>query len=279
MPLPIHLKPVLLNARQPMRAIEMVVGMRENLQCVLDAGDAASAPSSATSWLDLSGNGQDFFLGTTGGADANDPSSFQGQVGRCSINEYWSMSNVDPDCFRYDSANETWMENIHKDNAKFTIVLIPRFNAGGGGANGGYCGTRGAAAGRTGFHISHDASNFVNFQVTNAGTSVISVTSTRAVLTANRFTFVAVSVDEASGTGIMQVNDLQQDFTSTYSSPAAGAASSTMELCTRGNLNTPEGNGDGMAGFFAWDRNLQAHELRNLYRQARIRWGIQANYI
>jgi hypothetical protein len=54
------------------------LGLVTNCKLVLDAGEASSY-TSGQSWLDLSGNGYDFFLGSTSGAAANDP--FGGPLG------------------------------------------------------------------------------------------------------------------------------------------------------------------------------------------------------
>src|SRR5688572_10725967 len=90
------------------------LGLTANLKLCLDAGDNLSAPAAATSWLDRSGNGYDFFRGTTSGADATDP-TFNGTPGELSAAEYWSFDGGD--FFRYDTTNETWMQNLHKNNA------------------------------------------------------------------------------------------------------------------------------------------------------------------
>ena len=94
-------------------------GLTTGLKLCLDKGDANSY-ASGQSWLDVSGNGYDFFLGATGGAEASDPTS-NGTAGGRSPEEYWSFDGVQ--FFRLASANPTWVNNFHKDNAKFTLAV------------------------------------------------------------------------------------------------------------------------------------------------------------
>jgi hypothetical protein len=96
------------------------LGQRDNLKLCFDAGDASSYDGSSQTWLDTSGNGYDFFRGTTSGAAANDP-TFNGSAGGLSVNDYFSFDGAD--VFQYDSANETWMQNLHKDNAIFAGLV------------------------------------------------------------------------------------------------------------------------------------------------------------
>lgn len=260
----------------PLSLIAILQGLNltTNLKLVLDAGDKDSAPSSATSWLDRSGNGYDFFRGTTSGADATDP-TFNGTVGNLSGSEYWSFDGGD--YFRYDTTNETWMQNIHKDNAKFTMIGWVTTVA---GAAHGICGTRGAVAGNTGYVIFKQASggNNLIFTVSNAGTSVLTLTMTAALLdTAGPWYFVAVSVDEAVGANgaITQINSTQELFTSTYVSPASGNASFTHEIAARGNGDTPWGNTERMGMIAMWEGvALTAANLNAIFNATRGRYGI-----
>ena len=55
------------------------LSLNSNLVLCLDAGDANSY-TSGQKWLDRSGNGYDFFLGTTDSVQASDP-TFNGTPG------------------------------------------------------------------------------------------------------------------------------------------------------------------------------------------------------
>jgi len=72
-------------------------------------------------WLDLTAGEYDFFRGADSTATTDDP-TFNGTPGNKSVNEYWSFDGGD--FFAYDSANEAWMETLHKDNSKFCVLAI-----------------------------------------------------------------------------------------------------------------------------------------------------------
>jgi hypothetical protein len=248
-------------------------GLTTNLKLCLDAADGNSLPAASTKWLDTSGNGYDFFLGTTGGADATDPTITGSQDGRSS-GEY--LSHDTADFMRYDTTNETWMQNLHKDNAIFTLVswvYMPSF-----GGSFGVFGTRGAAAGNTGTSFTY-AGSALQIGIQNAGTSVLLNTRSGGAST-NTWTFSAVSLNEATGANgcIIQVNGSQELFTSTYASPAAGNASFTAEISARGNGNSPLSNisnGARMAAFMAWEGTaLTSAQLNALFTATRGRFGV-----
>jgi hypothetical protein len=101
------------------------LGLSDGLKLCLDAGHEASLPAASTKWLDLSGNGYDFFRGTTIGAEASDP-TINGTPGRRSSGEY--LSSDGGDSLLYDAVNETWMNNLHKSTGKAGIaawVFVP----------------------------------------------------------------------------------------------------------------------------------------------------------
>jgi hypothetical protein len=87
-----------------------------NLKLCVDAGDENSF-TSGQSWLDRSGGGYDFTLGATSGSSTDDP-TFNGVAGGLSDAEYFTTDGGD--FFEYDSAQETWMDALHKDNAIYS---------------------------------------------------------------------------------------------------------------------------------------------------------------
>lgn len=96
------------------------LGLTSGLKLCLDAGDLASFPSSTSQkWLDRSGGGHDFFRGVDAAAAADDP-TFNGVVGKLSSAEYFSTDGGDS--FTYDTAQESWMSNLAKNNATFTLL-------------------------------------------------------------------------------------------------------------------------------------------------------------
>lgn len=103
------------------------LSLTSDLKLCLDAGDPASYnPNVQTAkWLDVSGNGYDFYRGSSGAGDAAEP-TFNGSAGGLSSAEYFSFDGGD--YFSYDSSNETWMNTLHNDGAiwsAFAMVHLP----------------------------------------------------------------------------------------------------------------------------------------------------------
>lgn len=239
-------------------------GETANLQLCLDAGDSSSY-TSGQSWLDRSGNGYDFFLGATGSAQSDDP-TFTGAAGY--LGSYWALDGGD--IFKYDTTNETWMQNIHKNSAAYTILAI--FS----GANGYICGTNGGA-GNTGFML-YSTANKMTLRVENSGSVVLTKTHDTA-LSSGYPHFVSVSLNEATGAGggfmwadgnYLQVSSADT-FDSTYTSPSAGNASYTMELASLGNAQGTA-SGSKLMGFVVWSRALSKSSLDSIYSEIQGRY-------
>src|SRR5689334_20892601 len=182
------------------------LGLTTNLKLCLDAGDIASAASATPDkWLDRSGGGYDFYRGTGTGADAADP-TFNGTPGNRSVNEYWSSDGGD--LFRYDSANETWMNNLHKSGAKLTFLGWVYWSTGGTATSFALCGTNGGSVANTGVHlVIQIASSALTFRSVNTSVAVCNKTSV-ITCTNNAWNFIAVSVDAAAGAsgGFFHIN-------------------------------------------------------------------------
>ncbi len=258
--------------RSPYSALAAIqsLGLTTNLQLCLDAGDNASAPSGATSWLDISGNGYDFFRGTTAAGQATDP-TFNGTPGGVSSSEYWSFDGGD--YFTYDTTNETWMQNVHKNNATATFawwIYAPT-----PGVVYVITGTDNLAGigGDIGFHVNYRANGALRFSVNDESHPGNSFDST-ATISTGVWTFGAVSIDEASASGIHQIGATQETFTATYSFPSVNAATYTMQIGAAGNAASPLPSGSRMAMICAWSRALSATELMDLFNATRDRFGI-----
>jgi len=89
---------------------------------LLEAGNLPSWPGSGQKWFDESGGGYDFFLGDDAAVVPGGDPSFVGTPGGLSLSEYFLSGGSGTDHFTYDAPNEAWMNNIHKDGAKFTIL-------------------------------------------------------------------------------------------------------------------------------------------------------------
>ncbi len=252
-------------------------GLTTDLKLVLDAGDAASY-TSGQRWLDRSGNGFDFFRGADGNAAADDP-TFNGSPGGVSSNEYWSFDGGD--FFRYDSANETWMNNIHKENALFTIMLIlrPQVSA----LQQGLFGTSRGSSVNVGVAWWIKTDEVLNFQVVDGvAPAALTVTTDNAVSGA-AWHMLAISVDEAAGAGggfLYKDGAFDQvvsadTFDATYSAPSTGGATFTMEIGTIADVNIPLVADTRLAGFAAWEGTaLTKAQLDLFWDRIRGRFGI-----
>lgn len=247
-------------------------GLTSGLKLCLDAGDANSYSGSGQSWLDTSGNGYDFFLGATVGAEASDP-TFNGTAGRRSSGEYWSFDGGD--YFRYDSANETWMENLHKDNAIFTLFMWEWVPAGGGTYHRAF-GTIGDAFTGIIFMVLDDPTSSSQVEVLSSGTTVM-LARKSGQITTGAWHCHAVSCDEAVGAngGVMFLDGAASTFTSTYTSPSSSPASNTAEIGARGNGSNPIPNTSRLGMFAAWEGvALTQEQLNAIYMHTRGRFGV-----
>lgn len=240
------------------------LGLASNLQIALDAGDPASY-TSGQKWLDLSGNGQDFFLGADGTASSADPTFVAG--GRRS---YFSFDGGD--YFTYDTTNETWMDSLHKDNAAFTVAQwifrVPGQAAGLWGDN---------AVGTLtnhGVDFRLAASNICQLIVANgSGVTARTISSTATAASAQWY-FIAMSVDEAGNAYTFQLNSTQEAGAASYSSPSSSAASQAFNIGARGAAGTPLSSGHRMASSAIWTRALTAAELNLFFNATRGAFGV-----
>lgn len=247
------------------------LGLTSGLQLCLDAGDASSYSGSGQSWLDTSGNGYDFFRGTSSSAQGSDP-TFNGSAGALTSSEYWSFDGGD--FFTYDTTNETWMDNLHKDGATFTFATWCQF--GGFSTNQDFVGTYTFGVSETGIRISVDSSKNWFINVRNAGTLVLTrgTDDYNSTLTTGSWFYLAMAFAEGVSfnfncNGIPSTRTTSLD----YSSPSSGAASDTMNIGAGG-----EGfkllSGGRLATTSMWSRALSASEMDDLFQATRDRFGI-----
>ncbi len=247
-------------------------GLTSGLKLCLDAADASSY-TSGQSWLDLSGNGYDFFRGATNSATTDDP-TFNGSAGGRSSAEHWSFDGGD--YFGYDTANETWMQNLHKDNAAFTILTwVNSAAAAAARAIAGSCSINNT---QTGINFNVNATDKLTIQVMNAsGTGFALNVATAASITEAAWQMLAVTIDEAAGTGSFVMNGTAASFTSTYTTPTAGSATRVLALGCNGvsggaNL-FPSGSLQAIVA--AWEGTaLTAAQLAQIFTATRGRFGV-----
>lgn len=245
-----------------------------NLKLCLDAGDASSYdPGVQTDkWLDRAGSGYDFFRGSGTGADAADP-TFNGSAGGLSSAEYWGHDGGD--YFTYDTANEAWMENIHKDNAIATVAGWVYIASSG---IVGLCGGGGNSATNVGISFRVvPTSRVLRLRVFNgSGTVALDVTGALAGNN-DAWNFVAMSINEATGAGglLYFVNGSTETNTSTYSSPSAAGSSFTWQIGATGNAQQITAANSRKGGMVILEGTaLTAAQLAAIYLATRGRYGV-----
>jgi hypothetical protein len=254
--------------------IAVGLGLGGNLKLCLDAGSAASYSGSGPSWLDLPGNGYDFFLGSSGSAGANDP-MFNGSAGALSANEYWSFDGGDR--FTYDTTNETWMNNLHKSGAQWAVAGL--LYVGALDASNGILGTTSANSSNIGVDLTLQTAGTLQLVFRNGSGSIAAVETINAAITmtAGAWHFFGISIDEAAGTTNLNwnMNGTQDTDDVAFSSPSASDATLTLEIGARGGGNAQLRNLSRLAGFLMWEgRHLSHAEIDSLWQAMRGRVGL-----
>lgn len=237
-------------------------GQRANLQLCLDAGEPASY-TSGQKWLDLSGNGYDFFLGADGSATATDP-TFNGTAGRLTDAEYFSFDGGDR--FDYDTTNEAFMGSISNDSALFTMLFWGYF-----AGQSGVCGTGNIGSTSAGFSFLQN-NGPLQFRTGNGAASNIRNSTFTGPI--NAWSLIGVSHNEATGAGHFFINGVTESFSYTYTSPNATMAT-TFAIGSRGAANIPMASGSRLAIAWIWTgRQLGGSESRAIFNATRGRFGV-----
>jgi hypothetical protein len=242
------------------------LGLTQGLKLCLDAGDEASYSGSGQTWSDVSGNGHHFYRGATSGSEGSDP-TFNGTAGRRSAGEYFGFDGGDYCVLA--AANPAWANNLHKDNAIFTLAAWVYF-AGGVGIQG-IISTL-SSGGDTGLALRF-ITNQLQFVVLNSSSNVLN--GSRGGLSLNAWHFVAFSMNEAANSRILMVDGSQTAASATYSSPSSGNATGTLTIGSQGGANQMIENGGRVGSALIWEgRDLNAGELKALFLATRGKFGI-----
>jgi hypothetical protein len=197
---------------------------------LLEAGSLASWPGSGQKWIDESGNGYDFFLGTDGTVASADP-VFNGVPGGISLSEHWALSGFQ--YFTYDAVSEPWMNAIHRDNAKASGVFLfyypapsPTFSC---FLYGNFLNT-----------LTNIGSEFVVYNnslvfAVGNGSGTYSYNQPAAATLGAGWHVGAFSIDEAAGTLTIMTDGVVEVFAGAiYAAPSAAAASFPLQIGAEG---------------------------------------------
>lgn len=226
------------------------LGLTTGLKLCLDAGDANSY-TSGQQWLDTSGGGYDFDFGASASASSDDP-TFNGVAGGLSSAEYMSFDGGDH--FEYETTIATWMNNIHKNNAKFSWFAVQYFTSGGGAL---FATT--SANNQPGiFFLGDDDLPKVHFYIQKAGSPNPLSIGGGSTVSRDQWNMIAGSVDEAGGdvshlwlNGAVDQVSSSDTFDAAYASPSTSSADN-LRIGKRGDGQyVPDGT--RLAAFAMWE--------------------------
>lgn len=248
------------------------LGLTTNLKLCLDAGDSASY-ASGQKWLDRSGGGYDFFLGSDGTSGTNDP-TFNGTPGGLSNAEYFSFDGGD--YLTYDAANEAWMNNLHKNNARsagFAWVYITS-----SGGNKSIFGTNGGVPGANiGVHFIVGATMNLIYRSINTTIPNSLDRDWAASIPTNQWVFLAYNHNEGGGAGqsFLYFDGTTDTFDGAVPVPSASDATYTMQVGARGNNNGAAASGSRIGMLGIWEGgNLTVSQFNQIRAMTRGRFGV-----
>lgn len=258
------------------------LGLTSGLKLCLDAGDIDSYSGSGQKWLDTSGNGYDFFRGTDGTSQSSDP-TFNGTAGAQTSSEYWSFDGGD--YFAYDSANETWMNNLHKNNAIFSgfyWFYLGELPSDGDDDDFRLWSTNNSTASPStvGARMVLDAPSDRPGIGVNNGSETILITPIASVgtLAKNAWQCVGLSYTESTGAGTILLNgSTGTGSPGGYSSPSSSSADGvfTIGSAPDGEATTRLPNGSRLGVFCMWEGvAISEAQLTSLYNATRVRFGV-----
>lgn len=240
------------------------LGLTTNLKICLDPKNSTSYSGGQT-WSDLSGNSGDFYRGATSGAEGSDPTY--------DSNGYFTSDGGD--FFTYTAGGRpAWMNNVHKDNARFTIAMWLYVTSAGAGSSLGFIGNSNSV---NGFFLGQASGNNVLFIVFHGSGQAKSLTGPVNV-PHNQWALFSVSLDEAVGASgaSVGVNDQFLNNNSTYTSPSAVNGTETLAIGKRHSAygtNLSSGSRYGMVFFWEGSR-LTNTNITNLYNATKGTYGL-----
>jgi len=262
-------------ANPPFIDILTDLSLTTNLELCLDAGDPASY-TSGQKWLDTSGNGYDFMLGSeTGSPSTGDEPTFNGSVGGKSASEYWGFDGGD--FFRYDSANEAWSEPFHKNGGLGTLVGMMYYPSSPSGTIK-IMGDALNSNNDAGFNVSTEAADdYMRYVVLlgTGGPNGLYAPSTTA-LDRGAWNFWGLSFKEDGGASgsFWNVNGTVDTFNGNITTPSAAAAGAILEIGAAGEGSEPLSNGSRLGVIAGFSTNLSQANVELIRTNIVGRYGL-----
>jgi hypothetical protein len=260
-------KPQLRTVKQILTDLNLTT----NLKLCLDAGDKNSY-TSGDSWLDVSGTGFDFYLGSDA-TTAGDEPTFNGQPDGRSGREYFSLDGGD--YFRSKTVCPAWLNTFHKDNAKFTITTWMYFA---GSASSGICGNA-LSGGTRGFNLCRSSSAELLFQcMDESGTPAKNLATTGNTIPDDQWSMVTLSLDESGGAvgSFMAFNKFYTLRNGSYTAPSTNDSVTGLGLAAKiaSGGAAKAVNGCKMAMMMMWQTNLSQADVTKIYQATSRRFSV-----
>lgn len=254
------------RGRQTMLEILNRLNLISGLQLLLDAGDVDSYTSGQT-WSDIQGS-NDFYLGNTASSESQDP-TFVGTAGGLSRGEYFSLDGGDH--FKLTSSNPTWIDNLHKAGAVFSIFCWAYWGGSVGLTR--LAGSSSGNASSVGIDFGTNGSSRQAFAVrTGSGGIFITGTLTASADVWNAYGF---SLDEGVSAAWLLNETVENESQNSYTSPSSSSATNPMRIIGNGAGGNRLPNGSRIAVMCMWEgRALTQSELSSLYQATKTRFGI-----
>ncbi len=247
------------------------LGLTTNLKLCLDAGDASSYTSGQT-WTDVSANGFDFYRGSDATTETTDP-TFNGVAGGRSSKENFTFDGGDRFVQTAGSA-PAWVNNMHKDNALFTVLTWANLT---GTGPEGLLGTS-TLSNPPGFNISRSTPGALLVGAYDAGGATIRTFATDDLIEANKWQFLGITLNEPGGAGNSYANIGESFKTANgaYTAPAATDAPGKLTLGVKSIAGThPLNAGSKIAAMMIWEGTcLTQTQIRSIYHRTRTRFGV-----
>jgi hypothetical protein len=241
---------------------------------ILDAGDADSYPGGQL-WKDVSGNGLDFYLGTTSGVDVPE-ARFEGQIGdRGPLTGFVCSAAGVNQHFQLAQANPAWISTMHSSTGKVTAMVAIRVAP----VNGVTAFSTSALSGSGGsgmfMTLPNSPSSSAGVTVKNAGVSTASaLTSQPATLRKNSITLLGIEfTGAAAGDNIVSLCNNGACRQTVASAVVANANAASISMGLGGYSD-----GDMLQAFAMWDRRLTIPEMLAVHRHALARWPAENHY-
>ena len=240
----------------------VTAGLTTNLQFCLDAG-AGDSYTSGQKWLDLSGNGQDYFLGADGSASSDDP-THNGTVNARTSAEYFTLGG--DDWFQTDS-EEVWTDDM-RNNSVQKSMMGAYYCPASPGASEGLWGT-----GVGGNEMQTDTSANYHWQKGGVAQKAFATALSTSAWNIIGLSLAGTTANESFG--YLNGSFNQSGGSDKWTEPVSTAAGSAMGLCSGRGASRFLGSGWRIAGIAFWSGSyLTKANMDTLYALWNMRMGI-----